>query len=149
VTEKFHDQRPLTKTLLVTTMPAARGKGKGEEVNEADAYRLLSSPPQGDFAAALRVVLKSYRADGWLTIKQAAVLAEMSVRSVQRRLADDDRSFSELVDEVRRELATEMLQNTNVSLGEIATTLGYSAEENFIRAFRRWTGRSPGKFRSG
>jgi AraC-like DNA-binding protein len=118
-------------------------------MTEDEARRLLSKAKTGNFAAALRVVLKSYHTDSWLTIKQAALLADVSVRSFQRRLADDDRSFSEHADEVRRELATEMLQNTNVSLGEIATTLGYSAEENFIRAFRRWTGTSPGEFRRG
>jgi len=118
-------------------------------MTEDEALRLLAEAKTGNFAEALRVVLKSYRADGWLTISQAAVLSGMSVRSFQRRLADDDWSFSELVDQVRRELATELLHNTNVSLGEIATTLGYSAESNFIRSFRRWTGRAPAEFRDG
>jgi hypothetical protein len=53
----------------------------------------------------VRQALKSYHSDGWLTVKQAAVLADMSVRSFQRRLADDDRSFSERADGVSARIA--------------------------------------------
>ena len=71
----------------------------------------------------------------------------MSVRTLQRRLAEEDCVFSELVDEVRAELAVEMLRNTEASLGEIAGETGYSAQTNFIRAFKRWTGKAPTEFR--
>jgi AraC-like DNA-binding protein len=62
-------------------------------------------------------------------------------------LAEEDALFSELVDEVRTELAVEMLKNTEASLAEIANEAGYSGVTSFIRAFRRWTGKTPADFR--
>jgi AraC-like DNA-binding protein len=74
-------------------------------------------------------------------------LAGISVRSLQRKLALADVLFSELIDEVRSELAVEMLQDPAASIRQIAKTLGYSTPSNFARAFERWTGETPGEFR--
>jgi len=93
------------------------------------------------------MVLKSYRRGRWLTISQAADLAGVSVRTLQRRLAAEGLAFSELVEEVRAELAGEMLNDTDLSLNEVAKELGYSTLSNFSRAFQRWTGKRPSEFR--
>lgn len=111
------------------------------------ARRLLAAPPDDDLVAALRKVLKEYRGARWLTINETAELAGVSVRTLQRKLAAEELSFSELVEQVRAELATEMLTNTDVPLNQIAKELGYSAMPNFSRAFHRWAGKTPSDFR--
>jgi AraC-like DNA-binding protein len=116
-------------------------------MREPDARQLLSFPPNGDLTAAVRQVIRGTRQDGWITIDRVASLACMSVRTLQRRLADEATFFAALVDEVRAELAAHMLKNTEASLDEIARAVGYSATTNFIRAFRRWTGKTPAEFR--
>ncbi len=118
-------------------------------LRESDARRLLLSPPDGDFIQALRAVIKDFRESGWLSIAQTANLADMSVRALQRKLAAEGHVFSKLVDEVRADLAAEMLEDRDLTLAEIATALGYSTHSNFARAFERWTGRSPTEFRRG
>ncbi len=117
-------------------------------MDTACARRALSSAPNDQFAAAMIQVLKSHRHRGnWLTIGQMSQLAGRSVRSLQRRLADEDSVFSEMVQSARQELATELLADSKLSVSEIATRLGYSKAANFSRAFQRWTGKSPTELR--
>jgi len=118
-----------------------------QQLSEADATQLLSVPPNGDLAAAVREVIRGTCGTGWISIDRVAALASLSVRTLQRRLAEEDAVFSKLVDEIRAELAVEMLRTTDATLARIAGETGYSAETNFIRAFKRWTGKTPAEFR--
>jgi AraC-like DNA-binding protein len=117
------------------------------ELSEDDVRRLLSESVGCEFVGAVRTVLKGRRHNGWLTITQAAGLAGISVRSFQRRLADARQTFAQLVNQTRAELAKELLQGTSLSLEEIASELGYTEPQNFICAFKRWTGQTPKKFK--
>ena len=56
-------------------------------------------------------------------------------------------SFFDIRDEVRRQIAQNLLRDSDESLAEIAQRLGYSDACNFSRAFRRWTGVSSGRYR--
>ena len=118
-------------------------------LTDSERRRLLSSPPDGNLVQALRVVIRASQPGGWLTIREAAKIGEMSVRSFQRKLAAEGVVFGELVDEVRVELAVELLNDADASFSEIATALGYSSAWNFARAFQRWTGETPSEFRRG
>jgi AraC-like DNA-binding protein len=71
-----------------------------------------------------------------------------SSRSLQRRLSEQGVSFSELVDEERRELAKTLLSREGTLLCEVAYRLGFSGVSPFLRAFRRWTGTSAAEFRA-
>ncbi|WP_111497097.1 MULTISPECIES: AraC family transcriptional regulator [Marinobacter] len=73
----------------------------------------------------------------------------VSERTLKRRLQEESVSFQQLVDQVRLERARELLQNTRMSLSQIADALGYADAANFTRAFKRWTGMSPSAYRSG
>jgi AraC-like DNA-binding protein len=94
-------------------------------------------------------VIRTFRDNGWLSITQTADLAGMSERAFQRELAGKGLDFSKIVNEVRAELATEMLKDRDLTLTEISTALGYSTPSNFARAFERWTEQSPTEFRRG
>ena len=71
----------------------------------------------------------------------------MSPRTLQRRLADEGARFHDLVDELRRELALEYVRDRRRPLGEIAYLLGYAELSPFLRAFKRWTGKTPSELR--
>ena len=71
----------------------------------------------------------------------------VSVRSLQRRLAEEGRSYHGLVDETRKDAAERYLSNSSLSIGEVAFLLGYSEAAAFHRAFRRWSGATPQEFR--
>lgn len=123
------------------------GREEVKKLSDAKARRLLSAPPDGDLAAVMRQVLKRYRHGGWLTINVAPDLGGMSVRSLQRQLAEEGLTFSELVDQVRAKLALDLLKEPEISLATISEELGYTAQANFARAFRCWTGMTPTEFR--
>lgn len=72
----------------------------------------------------------------------------MSLRSLQRKLADDGTSYSRLFDEVRHELAQSYLSRSHRSVNEITFLLGFSEQSAFTRAFKRWHGKSPSDYRA-
>ena len=117
-------------------------------VSEAAARRLLTTCPDDRFVATLREVLTRYQIESWLTINQAAELADMSVRSFQRRLAEQGETYGQLSDAIKAKVAKHLLENTDHSLSEIASALGYTERTNFVRAFKRWTGLTPKQFRN-
>jgi AraC-like DNA-binding protein len=116
-------------------------------MDNTNARRLLASPPNDDFVAALRAVLKSYREGGFVTSVQAASLANVSVRSLQRLLRDEGLTFTQLATEVRAEVAAELLRTTSLSVQQIASEVGYTKPNNFSRAFKQWVGKTPEQFR--
>lgn len=71
----------------------------------------------------------------------------MSVRNLHRHLLKHATSFKTLLDECRRQLAFSYLRQTDCSINEICYRLGFNEPSSFNRAFRRWTGASPGKWR--
>jgi AraC-like DNA-binding protein len=52
-----------------------------------------------------------------------------------------------VLDEVRYDTARHLLRLTDMPLLQVATSLGYADVTAFTRAFRRWSGASPGRFR--
>ena len=65
-----------------------------------------------------------------------------------RRLRSEDTSFKDLLHETRQELALQYIRDSSRRIGETAYIPGFSEPSNFTRAFKRWTGISPGAFRS-
>ena len=70
----------------------------------------------------------------------------LSVRSLQRRLAAEGTLFEALLDETRAELAKRYLRAGALGVTQVAYQLGFSDPANFTRAFKRWTGRTPRDF---
>ena len=58
-----------------------------------------------------------------------------------------DERRSSFLDDLRKELALRYLEDTTVTVGELALQLGFSDTSNFVRAFRKWTGKTPGQYR--
>lgn len=72
----------------------------------------------------------------------------VTTRTLIRRLKREGTSYRRLLDQVRRELAQEALAEGALPVKEIAYRLGYRDPSNFGRAFRTWTGHSPGAYRA-
>ncbi len=79
--------------------------------------------------------------------EQVAGALHLSLRSLQRKLSSEGTSFSDLLEETRRELASQYLKQSKIALCEITYLLGFADQSNFTRAFKRWTGVAPGEFR--
>jgi AraC-like DNA-binding protein len=71
----------------------------------------------------------------------------MSGRTLQRRLAERETSFGELIDQIRFDTAKQLLRDESTSVSNICYELGYENPANFTRAFRRWSGVTPRQHR--
>jgi AraC-like DNA-binding protein len=71
-----------------------------------------------------------------------------SVRSLHRRLAAEGTSFRAVEADVKRALANELLARPGASLDRIAAAVGFATASAFIRAYKRWTGRTPVRARA-
>lgn len=107
----------------------------------------LAQPGDSRLERALRARLRDALAQGRADAARMAELLGVSERTLQRRLADIGRSFSEVVDEFRREEAARLLATPGLHLVQVASRLGYAEQTSFTRAFRRWTGVTPGAWR--
>lgn len=68
-------------------------------------------------------------------------------RTLQRRLGEENLSFRAVVEKARAQLARRYLADAAIGLGEVGFLVGFSDASAFYKAFRRWTGLTPGEFR--
>ncbi|SNB64381.1 transcriptional regulator, AraC family [Rhodoblastus acidophilus] len=85
---------------------------------------------------------------GKARVATVAAALGMSARTMERRLNGANKTFSELLDDVRREHLDVYIRECAISLTEIAFLLGYSEQSSFNRAVRKWVGMTPGAYRS-
>lgn len=81
------------------------------------------------------------------TLEDAADAMGMAAWTLRRRLQLENSSYQNLLDDLRRDLATGHIRETTLSFGEVAFMLGFSSPGAFQRAFKRWTGETPGDYR--
>ena len=72
----------------------------------------------------------------------------VSVRSLSAQLRQANTSYSQILERVRKERAFQYIQSDILHVSQIAYSLGFQRPSNFSRAFRSWTGLSPGEYRS-
>jgi AraC-like DNA-binding protein len=97
-------------------------------------------------AAQARRLIVASLASGGATIDGVAQRMAMTPRTLQRRLEHEGLQFSELVDDIRKDLAAQYLRDTRLGLTDTAFLVGYSDLSAFHRAFRRWFKQTPLEF---
>jgi AraC-like DNA-binding protein len=84
---------------------------------------------------------------GEITQASVAGALNMSPRTLQRKLTENEQTFRRLLNETRHELALQYIQYENIPILEIGYRLGFSEPANFTRAFKQWTGQPPVVYR--
>ncbi len=107
------------------------------------ATRQADDDPRAQVRAVLRRSLAGRRPD----LRDVARELASSPRTLQRRLGDLGVSFHQVLEESRRDLASHYLLHSSLELTEIAYLLGYEDANSFVRAFGRWEGMPPGRWR--
>jgi len=118
-------------------MPSARGL---DEPNSSQGF--------GSITEDLRRVLRTELLRGACSATTVAGLFSMHRRTLHRHLRMEGRAFRQVADGIRFEIACELLENTDMALGQVAAALQYSELSAFTRAFRRWSGQSPSAWRT-
>ena len=77
------------------------------------------------------------------TLSATARELHMSERTLARRLEQEGTSFSQLLEQTRRQLAMRYVEHSDLALSEVAFLLGFSQVSAFHRAFKRWTQTTP------
>ncbi len=95
----------------------------------------------------VRLAITKMLSEGVPTLSAVAESLGMSARTLQRRLSEQEKSFQNLVDQARRELSQQLLNETDYSLAEIAFLTGFAEQSGFTRAFKRWSGQTPRSYR--
>jgi AraC-like DNA-binding protein len=131
----------LLDTPLKTADPIAT------QLARAQCERELAAIVDAGFPGRVRAAI-ARRAEGVPSLAEVARELHVSTRTLKRKLADRGTTFSAILDDVRRQRALLLLDNRELSIGEIAGKLGYSEVPNFTRAFRKWTGTTPGAYRT-
>jgi AraC-like DNA-binding protein len=113
--------------------------------------RAGEAPPRqgsGLITEDLRRVLRTELFKGTCSAATVARLFSMHRRTMNRHLHTEGLAFRQVANEVRFEIACELLDNTDMALSQIAAVLRYSELSAFTRAFRRWSGQSPSVWRA-
>lgn len=121
---------PQTVRLLMETVERQLGEANAETsfegiVNAMLAKRIASPPG----------------------LEEAALILGLSSRSLRRKLAYSGTTYQRQVDLVRSQAATDLLRQSGLSVSAVARKLGFENPSDFGRAFKRWTGITPSKFR--
>lgn len=101
----------------------------------------------GDLVEDVRRIVRGTTAPGSATLESVALLLGIHERTLKRQLAASGTTFRGVRDGLLAESACELLQNTGIAVGEIASALGYTDPASFTRAFRRWAGTTPNAWR--
>lgn len=98
-------------------------------------------------SAQIRRRLKIMPPEEWPELEKLAQIMSMSNSTLQRRLQAEGITYQRLKDDLRRDIAINLLCNPNLTVIDVAVQTGFQETSAFHRAFKKWTGVSPGVYR--
>jgi AraC-like DNA-binding protein len=108
---------------------------------------LQTRSDMGSPSARVRGLLTDEVVESMASATEVARMLGVSVSTMNRRLAVEGVTFSDLLAQKRRQLAERLLTCSELPIAEIAARVGYGENATFTRSFYRWTGMSPRAFR--
>jgi AraC-like DNA-binding protein len=108
----------------------------------------LARLDKSDVVARARAAVLEHLSSGEGTEEETAKQLHMSPRTLQRKLAEANTTYLQLVDDARKDLALRYIEDPRRSVTDITFSLGFSQPSAFTRAFKRWTGLSPSDHRT-
>jgi AraC-like DNA-binding protein len=127
---------------LAESLPGLR------DIVRREADRMARSIDSADGVSDVRAIVSILIPRGRPRLGEVARRLRMAPRTLQRRLAAENLTFTALVDSVRAELAREHLAERSLCIAEIGYLLGFAEPASFTRACARWFGRTPAEIRA-
>lgn len=117
-------------------------------LRSAPQWLVIRFRNQHGLASQVHQRLRNSHYSQWPTLEAFALEQHLSPSTVRRKLEREGCSFQEIKDEVRRGVAFEQLRQSPSSITAIAEQIGFQEPSAFHRAFKKWTGESPGRYRA-
>lgn len=113
----------------------------------APAQLLVKFKNTNSLTSRIREVLKAHIGEEMPTLNEVAGRLYLSPQTLRRRLAAEGKSYQGVKDSLRRDVAIHLLLKPELSLEDVAQQVGFSETSTFHRAFKKWTGVTPGLYR--
>ena len=136
----------LEKTVAEAVLPT--GNAELAYQNDKIVADYLARFDSNRLSERVRAIFMDRLVTGKFSEEQIGQQLNLSLRSLQRRLREERTSYQQLLDETRLELALQYINRTQLSVAQIAPLLGFSDSSNFNRAFKRWLGLPPSRYRA-
>ncbi len=131
-------------------LPIIRTRADLPEIMEGAPYVFLVKPNNtASINAQVRRILEMNGGEEMPDFESVAFQLNNSTQTLRRRLKEEHTSFQAIKDQVRRDMAIYFLSENKFSINEIALKVGFTEPSTFHRAFKKWTGVTPGDYRLG
>ena len=118
-----------------------------EFLKTAPAKLLIKFKNTNSLTSRIRELLKTHIGTDMPTLNDIASQLYLSPQTLRRRLATEGKSYQGVKDDLRRDAAIHLLGMPHLTLDEVAEQVGFSETSTFHRAFKKWTGVTPGLYR--
>lgn len=149
-TESF--DQPFTGIVFERELMNAVSPHKDDDVHSAlrsiAEQRVLRLMHRTPYAVRVRDFLVQHAPAARADMATVARALGLSVRSLRRRMDEEEKTFNSVANEAQAIVAKNLLRNTERTIQEIAYELGFADASSFHRAFKRWTGTTPLAYRA-
>ncbi|WP_053180045.1 AraC family transcriptional regulator [Pseudomonas kilonensis] len=118
-------------------------------LKESPGSLLVKYRNDDSLSAQIRRYLRGSSPEKWPERDDLAVILHMSNSTLQRRLQAEGTHYQSLRDDLRRDMAIDLLSRGDMTVTQVAAATGFQETSAFHRAFKKWTGVSPGAYRRG
>jgi AraC-like DNA-binding protein len=130
------------------SLPLMQSEAKMKAFLKVSPANLLARPEERNtMTAKIRSLLGRDFSNELPEFDQLAEQVHLAPQSLRRRLREEGTNFQEIKDALRRDTAISMLDKHDLSIQEISEKMGFSEASTFHRAFKKWTGLTPGDYR--
>ncbi len=150
--ENLHFDQPINRIFfdneLLDRLLSNANQVLFENIHTLAKNALLNLDASKSTSSQVKQLLTRLMPKAEATIDQVTKELSTNKRALQRQLSAEGTTFKEILQELRKELAVQYLNDPQLSVLDIALLLGYAENSAFTAAFRNWHGVSPTEFRN-
>ncbi len=131
-------------------LPITRDEIELKDFLKTSPTDLLAKPDDSaSYTAKIRRIIGRDFTEDMPDFEAVSSNLNVSPQTLRRRLKDENTSYQEIKDNLRRDLSIYHLCRREYTINEIAILVGFTEPSTFHRAFKKWTGLTPGAYREG